>query len=403
MLDSSDKDLDELISYIANTVQNMVKNKQIHMPDGVSAGQITRRLVRILRNSLNSDGEQVLVNLLQKIEKIQSDKDLLEREFRTLQSANRRQAQRIGVETEELRAKCRTLESKLARAKQRRSEKEVQGRKLVNERSETITNLRSLIDSADSTRLFLRHQIGELQKSALKMHHRQVKMLEDAKETIGSRLQRTAKRMISRQKMMRDRRIARLTSDISAQKQEQKRLQAICDNVLAAIWKITPKGEKHPDITVQDFPSRVMELRKFVEASLYDQQEQEIRILKDRIGTEFPNLDLEDDDLSVPEIVEKYVAKKVESKAAEYEELLKVGAEKEKELRIQLSKTLSSIRRLQSGSRSLHSLGDTEEDPAHWSVKRDAVDKSLRALARDRQCYSPLISGSPERLSLDGT
>ena len=363
-------ELADLVEFITGTVKDLVQTKMFLQMDGNDAlsEQITKQMIRILRKSLQSEREQYLQSLLQKLDQVNEDKYDLEMEYHRAKHYNHRQTQKLTIENETLKQKYEELASKVESTEWRHERKQQMAKEALRRKEATVANLHAVIDEVESTYAHLQHDVEGLKLAALKMQRVEQKLIHQAREMCTDELRRTVRDITANQQTVRDRRISRLKAAIEAEKQQQRKLERACESVLDGVWSLTADDKEHSDISVKNFPQRVGELQQIVNTAIEKAKKKANQAFLAEINQEMGGSGFISPGETIQAAIERYVSEKVTEKEKQCEELLKAGAERERELRQHLESIRGKIQRLQ---------GNAQSDDLDISERSQKPDTSL--------------------------
>lgn len=363
-------ELADLVEFITGTVKDLVQTKMFLQTDGNDAlsEQITKQMIRILRKSLQSEREQYLQSLLQKLDQVNEDKYDLEMEYNRAKHYNHRQTQKLTIENETLKQKYEELASKVESTEWRHERKQQMAKEALRQKEATVANLHAVIDDVESTYAHLQHDVEGLKLAALKMQRVEQKLIHQAREMCTDELRRTVREITANQQTVRDRRISRLKAAIETEKRQQRKLERACESVLDGVWSLTSDDKEHPDVSVKNFPQRVGELQQIVNTAIEKAKKKANQAFLAEINQEMGGSGFVSPDETIQAAIERYVNEKVSEKEKQCEELLKAGAERERELRQHLESIRGKIQRLQ---------GNAQSDDLDISERSQKPDTSL--------------------------
>ena len=388
-------DLSDLVEFITATVKDLVENRMF--PEGAGndalSEQIARQMIRILRKSLQSEREEYLQNLLQKLDQINEDRADLEAEFNRTRHYNHRQTQKLTIENQTLKQQYEELASKVEATEWRHARKEKMAKEALRRKEEAVATLHAVIDETESAYAHLHHDIEGLRLAAAKMQRIEQKLIHQAREMCTDELRRMVRDTKSTQQKVHSRRVARLQAAIEAEKKEQLRLEHACEAVLDGIWAVAPDGVEHPDVSVKDFPKRVTELRDFVLKTIEKEKKRANREFIAEINKEIDGIEFDHSEETLGQAVERYIEEKVRAKQAECEDVLRSGAEREERLRAKLAKTRAKIQRLQGkGDSDDLEVSELSKQQSEWVQQKEKLDGTMESLEQSRDENSTLMS-----------
>jgi hypothetical protein len=353
-------------------------------------------MVRLLRESLASEREAYLHECFVRLEKANSERDVLEGEFRKLRQSHRMRIHKITLENEDLRRQYEALESTVESSNWKNSKREHKIRESLARQEQTIAAFHTVLTSASSTHLFLKQNVSELRTAIADLKRRHLRTIQRAKKVCLNRMQTAMHSIIQELHKTHEDKIAELRSQIAAEKAEQTRLKDVCESMLEDVWSMTPKGMKHPDIGSADFPRRVGELCQFIDAIVESEHQSAELSLKSQIQAEIPDIDIADGLSSLSEAIERYINEKVTARQRECEALLQKGIEREQKLRLKLNEALKRIRELQTETHPADStlFADVSLKQDAWLAQKRALDDTMLALARERVSSSSYLTDS---------
>jgi hypothetical protein len=376
----------------------MVKDKLIltatSTPD--SGTDLAQEMVRLLYESLESDREAYLRECYARLEKVTSERDLLEREFRRLRHSHRLRVHKITVENEELRRQYQTLESTVDTAQWQKTKYDQKLKESLARQEEAIAGLLSVLTSASSTQMFLKQNVSELRSDVIELQNRQIRMIHRARKMCMGVVKQSVRTMAKRVRKGREEEIEELQSQINAEKGEQKRIRGICESMIEDIWALAPKEMKTPKIGVEEFPRRVGEVCQFVDEIVESERRKAESAVKAKIQAEIPEIEMAEGLENLSDVIERYVSEKVAARERECEALLQKGIEREKRLRAKLSVALKRIQELQTETQSKDNavFDEVPQKQEAWLEQKRALDETMEALARERESSSSYLNHS---------
>lgn len=387
MLKNSNKQVNEIVEYLSKTIEKMMAEKMIlqNTEAQLTPQMLTDKLMKVLEESLASDREMYLMQLIRKIQLLNSDCSDLEDEYNRVKHQSHREMLKIRNENEELRIKYETLEEQIKQMQWKQEQKEAKNKRHLQQKQEALGTLHRVIDTAQSTQLAIARQIKDLRYASQKMLIGQTKVLEQTKQFCTEKLQDEITQSISKLKETEQRQIRKLSRQIEAEKAEQAKLKVACQNMLEAIWELNP--EAHPDISPEDFPRRVNEVENFIDEAVNIQQKKYIHSMQSRIKTDLPDIEFDNEDVSGA--VDNYIQEKVLQREAECRELLRQSENREKQIRAKLDEALSKIKRLQDNSKSDSAvLDEIIQGKDEWRQTTRKLDETMKALEDEKNSFA---------------
>ncbi|OHT15734.1 hypothetical protein TRFO_13906 [Tritrichomonas foetus] len=398
--DEATQILEDLITFIQTTIEQMVSNKMILQSNGqkISPEHLSRKLIQVLRKSLASEREEYLQRMLQKLFKLTADHNDLKEEYENVCRNSRRESHKIRAENEDMERQYAILQSQLQAYENKKSKREMNCHVALQRKQEAIDNLHGILDTAESTQYALKKQLTSIQIAISRLQRGQIKMIQEAKAMCIEQMQESLQEMRAVKQSQLNSHAAKLKKSIQKAINENKQLSKTCDSMLQAVWQLTPEGESHPQITSKDFRHRVSEVCAFIDRTVEIQRTKQEKSLKSDVKKLIPDIKFNEFQ-SISESVNSYIKQQMVSKEQDYREILRKGAEEEKKLREKLEKAKIKIQKLQNASQSegFSFVDQFNNENNDWDQQKMILDKTLNELEKERRS----ANSSPSRIDFD--
>lgn len=380
---SIDERYDQVVEYLRESIEKLVSTKMIspNKKRYVDANYVSSRLVEVLKNSLSSEREDHLEDLMRQLFKLNSDKENLERELAQVKGSTERETIRYTQENEQLQHQFAQIEDELKTIEWRQTTKEAAYKADLKQKQKQLQSLKNVINSSHQIQLGLSEGVSNLKKSIIKAHKNQVKLIRRAKELCTEKLKETLELESQRQNMNEAQEIKVLQNVLLKEKADYRKNQRLCQSLLNAVWAISK--EPPLDITPETFTQKLPELKAYIQRALQYHKRVAIAELKEEVTKQIPDIEFDSD--NIIESVQSYIAKKVQEKDLEYQRIIKRGEEREKRLKQKLQEALIKIEQQQDGTDDSDDndeaiISDFEKTQEEWDLQRKQLDEKMKLL-----------------------
>ena len=342
---SIDERYDQVVEYLRESIEKLVNTKMVspNKKRYIDAAYVSSRLVEVLKNSLSSEREDHLEQLMLQLSKLNAEKENLERELAQVKGSTERETIRYTQENEQLQQQFAQIEDELKTIEWRQTTKEAAYKADLKQKQKQLRSLKNVINSSHQIQQNLSDEVANLKKAVIKTHKNQVKLIRRAKELCTEKLKETLELESQRQNMNEAQEIKELQNTLLKEKAEYRKNQRLCQSLLNAVWAISK--EPPLDITPETFTQKLPELKTYIQRALNYHKKIAIAELKEEVTKQIPDIDFDTD--NVIESVQSYIAKKVQEKDLEYQRIIKRGEEREKRLKQKLQDALTRIEQQQ--------------------------------------------------------
>lgn len=380
---SIDERYDQVVEYLRESIEKLVNTKMVspNKKRYIDAAYVSSRLVEVLKNSLSSEREDHLEQLMLQLSKLNAEKENLERELAQVKGSTERETIRYTQENEQLQQQFAQIEDELKTIEWRQTTKEAAYKADLKQKQKQLRSLKNVINSSHQIQQNLSDEVANLKKAVIKTHKNQVKLIRRAKELCTEKLKETLELESQRQNMNEAQEIKELQNTLLKEKAEYRKNQRLCQSLLNAVWAISK--EPPLDITPETFTQKLPELKTYIQRALNYHKKIAIAELKEEVTKQIPDIDFDTD--NVIESVQSYIAKKVQEKDLEYQRIIKRGEEREKRLKQKLQDALTRIEQQQdnyedSDDNEEAIISDFEKTQEEWDLQRKQLDEKMKML-----------------------
>ncbi|KAK8889846.1 hypothetical protein M9Y10_034600 [Tritrichomonas musculus] len=378
-----DERYDQVVEYLRDSIEKLVNTKLVspNKKRRIDPTYVSSRLVEVLKNSLSSEREGHLEELMLQLSKLSAERENLERELAQIKGSTERETIRYTQENEQLQQQFAQIEDELKTIEWRQTTKEAAYKADLKQKQKQLRSLKNVINSSHQIQQSLSEEVTSLKKTVLKVHKNQVKLIRRAKELCTEKLKETIELETQKQNMNEAQEIKMLQNTLLKEKTEYRKNQRLCQSLLNSIWAISK--EPPLDITPETFTQNLSELKSYIQRALTYHKEIAIAELKEEVTKQIPDIDIDTD--HVIESVQAYIAKKVQEKDLEYQRILKRGEEREKRLKQKLHDAIIKIEQNQvnfdeSDDNDEAIISDFEKTREEWDLQKKQLDEKMKML-----------------------
>lgn len=387
--DESGQILEDIISFLQKTINQMVSRKMIlqNNDQNISPNHLSRKLIQVLKNSLSSEREQYLQRLLLKLFQLSNDNLDLKEEYDKYVRSNKRDLHKIRSENEEMERQYLVLQNQIqAFESNKKTKKELHYHIELQKKQNALDNLQTLFDKAETVQYNLKKQLTNIKIAMSRLQRGQIKMIQEAKSMCLQQMQNSLQGMKEYQKNKQSAQIAKLSRSIQKASNENHQLHKTCESMLNSIWTLTPEGEPHPDIHSKDMKSRISEVCAFIDRCVEIEKDKQEKQLKSEVNRLIPDIQFNDYQ-PISDSIEIYIRQKISAKEKNFQEILKKGEEEEKKLREKLESARAQIKKLQSSSQSDAFSFDEQlnQQSTDWNQQKMKLDQALSELQKEKE------------------
>lgn len=382
---------DQVIEYLRESIENLVNSKMVspNKKRRVDPTYVSSRLIEVLKNSLSSERETHLQELMAQLSKLNIEKENLERELIQIKGSTERETARYAEENEQLQKQFLEIENELKTIEWRQTTKESAYKEDLQKKQAQLQTMKSVIVKAHEIQHGLSDEVSDVKKAVQKMSKNQIKLIRRARELCTEKLKEIIEFESQKQNLTEVREIKSLQDTLLREKAEYRKNQKICQSLLNAIWAIS--NEQPLDITPENFTENLNELKQFIQRALAYHRENAVAELKEEVRKQIPDLELDSE--NVIESVQNYISQKIQEKDQEYQREIKRGMEREMRLKKQLQETLSKIEQIQAegddnSNEDEMILSDFEKTKEEWDLQKKLLDEKMKMLKMGSSLYS---------------
>lgn len=375
------KPMDELVSYLKTTLRDMITDQVIFQSPNIKVDkeQFIENCVQILKQSVRSDREKYLYQLIEKLGRINAEHQEIEDKYEKAKIQGDSTTKSCKRKNEELKNTLESLESQLKSLEFRSARKEKAYKEKIEEKNQMASKMNSIVNSIQTSTNDLYKQLSSLRNSALKMKTGPSRLIARAKTYCLSQVEEAIEKTESDLQDRKTNQLAKITTTIAMESSEQKSLERKCQSMLDAVWAIKPDAD-HPNVSPHDFPKRFNEVRDFIDSSLESRKEHAVEDLKQELQQVIPGIRF--DSVDVHAAILKRMKEEIKIKENQCQSILNKGEAREKRLRQKLDEALNKIQRLQSvNTNEVVDLEEFERSKNSWEEQKKRLDQTMQSLS----------------------
>mgnify|MGYP001050611782 FL=1 len=166
-----DERYDQVVEYLRDSIEKLVNTKLVspNKKRRIDPTYVSSRLVEVLKNSLSSEREGHLEELMLQLSKLSAERENLERELAQIKGSTERETIRYTQENEQLQQQFAQIEDELKTIEWRQTTKEAAYKADLKQKQKQLRSLKNVINSSHQIQQSLSEEVTSLKKTVLKV------------------------------------------------------------------------------------------------------------------------------------------------------------------------------------------------------------------------------------------